>query len=222
MSQTATTSRPTFLRLLLALALCAVAILAWRAAPTLAHGSHAACVSPKGRGAWHTHTCAKATRTKRAHGKAKRHHGQSSSKSKKKGKAQHGSTTHTAAPVLAPAICEDGSTPARGAEGYECADGGEPECPSGAAPVAHGSRLLCPLAAAPPGEEWSEAVCEDGSAPASTSTGGYACEDGSAPVCEDGPAPSAAAEGSTLACLVPSSSSSAPGPASEEGEAEDS
>jgi hypothetical protein len=122
-----------------------------------------------------------------------------------------------AAPALATAACEDGSTPTLESEGFACADGSEPTCADGAEPIpaTNGSRAVCP--ALPAGSvEWNEAGCEDGSTPTLVS-GAYACEDGSQPICEAGSQPVSGA-GPTLSCVVyaPGSAEN-PSPAGDEG-----
>ena len=75
----------------------------------------------------------------------------------------------------------------------------------------HGTRG----SAAPAAEhtiEWSEAACDDGSAPHDTG-GDYACDDGSTPECEDGSRPALVEGGAVLAC---SESGSGPEESSDE------
>jgi hypothetical protein len=132
--------------------------------------------------------------------KAKRHHAKQR-KAKQGAKSQHGTLTSTV-PAQEPATCEDGTTPARSADGsYACGDGAEPECANGSEPIAapRHEQLLCPAASS--GVEWSEAICQDGSTPTQTDGASYLCEDGSTPECEDGSKPISPDEGSPPACL---------------------
>lgn len=208
--------------LLFTLLACAAATLSWRAAPSLARGSRGACVPSRSAGAHGTRACIGSARATRAHGNVKRHHRKSVVYSKKKRKTRHVASGTVPAPAPQPAICEGGSTPSRGATGaYECSGGAEPSCANGVEPVSRGDgQPLCPVSPAPgTGAEWSEASCDDGSAPTPTGTGAYSCEDGSAPECEDGFSPTLADEGSMLACPAPSAPP-AGGMTSGEGESE--
>jgi hypothetical protein len=192
---------------LIAIAACATALLAWRAAPTLARSSRVSACAARADGV--RRACAGSARSTRAHRTAKRHHKKSSIHSKKKRKKPSGSTAH----ALAPAACEDGSTPSLGEEGaYECADGDEPVCSNGGEPVSrHGAPPVCP---APPkpgstdessdesNDESSEPSCNDLGAPTLTE-GSYACEDGSPPECEGGFLAAPGVEGAPPACPPP-------------------
>jgi hypothetical protein len=93
-----------------------------------------------------------------------------------------------------PAVCEDGSTPARGQEGtFSCPDGSEPACQDGATPTPshNGKSLVCPVA----GEHErgsSEAECEESGVldcGASSGSGEQACEapadESSSALCEE-------------------------------------
>lgn len=197
--------------LLVALLVCVAAIFAAR--PTSAGAAaHGTCSPAKGRSG--SRACSSRKRPTRAHRKSKRSktgHRQSS-KTGKGNKGGHG-PTGSAAPAPEPARCENGSTPAREASGsYGCNDGSEPACTDGSEPVvSRRSQLLCPVKAEG-SIEWSEAACDDGSAPHGTSGGGYACEDGSAPECEDGSRPTLVEGGTTLSC--PESGSTTPPPSS--------
>jgi hypothetical protein len=171
----------------------------------------------------HVHACPARHSMARAHTKAKAHHAKHNhSKKKKKAKVKPKST-HTPAPVLRPATCEDGTTPKPTGEGeYTCGDGSEPVCANGAEPTAKhgGARLLCP---AKPGSEFSEASCEDGSSPEHVAAGSpFSCEDGSQPSCEDGSQPKLSDDGSMLACLTSGpAGSSSPSEEADEDEDED-
>ena len=211
--------RPNLPLLLVALAACATAFLAWRAAPTLARSPRvSACVA---RADGVRRACAGSARSTRAHGTAKRHHKKSSINSKKKRKKPSGSTAHPLVPPPPRAACEDGSTPSLGEEGvYECADGGVPVCANGGEPVSpNGAPPVCPAPATPDAsDESSEASCDDFSAPTLTQ-GSYACGDGSAPGCEDGFPPTPGVEGSPPVCPVqPAGPTPASALASEAGE----
>jgi hypothetical protein len=215
--------RPNSLRFALsALLATAIAILLCGPAATLAEASHGACAAATGHTTHTAHACAAHHGSTHKRHKVKRHNKRNRS-IKKNGKAKHGSTT-SVAPAQEPATCTDGSAPTRAVDGsYACLDGAEPECSNGSEPILAPRRaqLLCPAASS--GVEWSEASCDDGSAPAPTSNGGYACADGSPPECEDGSPPIAPDEGSQLACIEADSngSSGAPAPDSAEEEAED-
>jgi hypothetical protein len=198
---------------------CAIALLC-SAAAALAKTPHGtACRSSQTTHG--EHTCPAHHSAVHKHHKAEHHHAKHHSSKRAKAKQE---AKHALAPALEAATCEDGSTPAPGAEGsYACADGSEPECADGSEPILapHKAQLLCPAASS--GAEWSEASCEDGSDPTQASSGDYLCEDGSAPACEDGSAPVAPEEGSQLACIEEASqgSSHAPAPAASEEEAEE-
>lgn len=207
-----------------ALLATAIAILLCGPAATLAASSHGACAAATGHTTQLAHACAAHRGSTHKRHTVKRHHKRNRS-IKKNGNAKHGSTT-SVAPAQEPASCTGGSAPARAADGsYACLDGAEPECANGSEPILAPRRaqLLCPAASS--GVEWSEANCDDGSAPAPTSNGGYACEDGSPPECDDGSTPIAPDEGSQLACVEAdangSSGTPVPGSAEEEAEAEE-
>jgi hypothetical protein len=193
-------ARPT---LFLTLALAALAVLLSAPAQSLARNAQSKHAS--------------ATRHK-PKGKHKRH----AKKAKRHSKAKHG----TAAPVATPpkpAICEDGSRPVAEGEGtFSCADGAEPVCRNGAepTPTRSGTTLVCPTSSST--TEFSEAECEDGSAPERSETGSYACEDGSHPSCPGGSQPTLSDDGSMLACLTQGANGSSPSspPEEEEGEGE--
>jgi hypothetical protein len=213
--------RPSLPLLLVAIAACTSAFLAWRAAPTLARSSRVSACAARANGV--RLACAGSARSTRAHGTAKRHHKKSSINSKKKRKKPSGSTAHALAPALSRAACEDGSTPSLGEEGaYECADGDEPACSNGGEPVSrHGALPVCPAPTRPgasdeSNDESSEPGCDDFSAPALTE-GSYACEDGSPPECEGGFLAAPGVEGSPPSCPPPLVNPT-PAPAGEPGE----
>ncbi len=164
--------------------------------------AHAARAKPRRSG------CAtrggKATRGKQG----RRHAGRHAAKT-------HRKTAPTEA-LLTPALCEDQSSPVRASDGsFSCDDGSEPGCEGESSPVRSGSMLECAVSAGSPepacGEETAESfcytgaveseepVCEDGSAPATSSGGPPACDDGSEPHCEDASAPTRSA-GHGLVC----------------------
>jgi hypothetical protein len=184
--------------------------------------SGTARVSPARCASRATHATARpracAQRLRRAHAKSKNHRAKRVTAKRKRFKRRAAGPSPAAKGLLA--TCPDGSTPALADEGFSCADGSEPVCANGAepAPSRGGSAPACP--ATPGGEvQWSEASCEDGSAPTPVSCG-YACEDGSRPACEEGSQPAGSA-GSTLACVAygapsPESSPSPPGEGSED------
>jgi hypothetical protein len=213
-------SRPILL-VLPALLAGAIAMLLCGPAATLAKTPRRACASAAKRSAADERACVA------HHGSThKRHKGERHRKkhraAKKNDNAKRGSTT-VAVPAQEPASCDDGTSPARAADGaYACGDGSEPECANGSEPILapRRSELLCPAASS--GVEWSEASCDDGSAPTPASAGGYACEDGSTPECEDGSTPLAPDEGSQPTCIESDSTGSAasPVPAASEAEAE--
>jgi hypothetical protein len=203
--------------LALALLLAALVVPLLRPAPTLARGPHRACASAVAASEHGARACAQRAHSGHAQGNGRRHHAKHRSIKKKKA-AQHRAGTRTPAPVPTPAVCEDGTTPTRGAEGaFSCGDGSEPACTAGAepAPAKNGKKLVCP-AATSANTEWTEATCENGGAPVHGSSG-FGCEDGSQPECEDGSRPTASDDGSMLVCLSSGGGSgSAPTPAEEE------
>jgi hypothetical protein len=214
--------RPTVFLVVALLAVLAAA-LSWQTAPSLARASRGACVTAAGNDAQHGGACAESARSTRdARAKVRRHHKKPGTRSKKKnGRTQHSSLAPNAASAPQPVSCEDGSTPARGAEGaYECADGSEPSCAHGIEPVSRGGAPpLCPVSTPPAaGSDRSEASCADGSTPTPSASGGYSCEDDSTPECEDGSHPTSAEQGSPPACFVPAGSSSAQAADGEEGD----
>jgi hypothetical protein len=219
-SQTPSRVRPAPLRFALsALLATAIAILLCGFAASLAEASHGACAAAAGHTTHTAHACAAHHGSTHKRHKVKRHHKRNRS-IKKNGKAKNGSTT-SVAPAQEPASCADGSAPTRAADGsYACLDGAEPECSNGSEPILAPRRaqLLCPAASS--GVEWSEASCDDGSAPTPTGNGGYACEDGSPPECEDGSAPVAPDEGSQPACIEADSNGSSGAPAPDQAEEE--
>jgi hypothetical protein len=193
-----TRSTPLILSALLA---CVVALLLCGATSAFAKSPHSAsCATASERAAHGERACA--AHHSRAHKRheAKRHHAKHH-KAKQGAKSQHGAPT-SVVPAQEPAICEDGASPTRTADGsYACGDGAEPECTNGSEPIVAPRRgqLLCPAASS--GVEWSEATCQDGSTPTQTDGASYLCGDGSAPECEDGSKPVAPDEGSPPACL---------------------
>jgi hypothetical protein len=188
----AATARPTRRRAALVLALLFASCAALLAGPSLAPAARAKSSCSRAK---HARACAG---RRHAHGKPKRHskHRSSSAKGPRQGAA--GSSS---APAPKPATCEDGSRPFAEADGsFSCADGSEPDCPGGARPVAaKGSgKAVCPS----PVGAWSEAGCEDGSAPERSGGSIFACEDGSAPLCADGSKPTTSEDGSMLVCIA--------------------
>ncbi len=226
-------SRPTPLlhpiKLLPALALvllAALAALLCRPAPSSAKAATSACPSASTHAKQRVRACAGRTHSGHSHGKAKGRHSGHHHPIHRKKATQH-SAVHSPAAVAKPATCEDGSQPINdGESSFSCADGSEPVCASGAepTPAKSGAKLLCPAPTAS-GAEWSEAECEDGSAPERSPAGSYACEDGSRPGCPDGSQPTLSDDGSMLVCLAQGAPSSpAPGAPAEnldEGESED-
>lgn len=219
-------SRPTPLlhpaKLLLALALLLAALAAplCRPAPSSARAATSACSSASAHAGQPVRACAGRTRSGHSHGKAKgRHSGRRHPIHKKKQATHYGSVQPPAPAPPKPATCEDGSQPVSEGEGsFSCANGSEPVCASGVQPVPakNGAKLICPASPAA-GSEWSEAECEDGSAPERAGDGSFACEDESQPACPDGSHPTPSDDGSMLVCLahnVPSS----PSPVEESGE----
>jgi hypothetical protein len=103
-----------------------------------------------------------------------------------------GKTSPPASAPAAPALCEDGNTPVRAADGsFSCADGSEPECEGGATPTAahSGHRLLCPVSAESESSA-SEAECEQEGSGCAAGAGEEVCEtsggaDSSQFACED-------------------------------------
>jgi hypothetical protein len=130
----------------------------------------------------------------------------------------------TGAASLTPAICEDGSEPARQANGSRaCADGSEALCEDGSRPTRTGAAgvPLCPIAttAAATGAsecedgtatpcssttegptETGPAGCEDGSAATPTGSGTYSCRPDVAPSCLEGYSPTFATDGMSFVC----------------------
>jgi hypothetical protein len=129
--------------------------------------------------------------------------------------------TKAAAPRLAPASCEDETTPVRQSNGsFACDDGSEPACEDESSPIRSGHALACviPPGTSPspsPGEApcettaesfcytgsagGTEPSCEDGSAPITSSDGSETlCDDGTEPSCEDGLPPTAGPNGGLL------------------------
>jgi hypothetical protein len=183
-----------------------------------ASAASACSSSTAARAKQHVRACPARHGTVRAHAKAKGHHAKHDHSKKNKKAKTKPKTTHTPAPVLRPATCEDGTTPKPAGEGeYTCGDGSEPVCANGTEPTAKhsGARLLCP---AKSGSEFSEADCEDGSSPERpASSSAFSCEDGSLPSCEDGSQPKLSDDGSMLVCLT----SGSPARASSHEEAEE-
>jgi hypothetical protein len=202
-----------------AFVLLALSMLLVRPATSPASATGACSSSAVAHAKQHIRACAGRHSSAHAHAKAKGHHAKHNHSKKRKAKAKPKST-HTAAPVLRPATCEDGTTPKPVGEGeYNCGNGAEPVCANGAEPVAknNGARLLCP---AKPGVEFSEANCEDGSSPErAAGSSAYTCEDGSQPSCEDSSQPKLSDDGSMLVCISQTTGSSTP-PAEEDEEAE--
>jgi hypothetical protein len=214
---------------LLSLAILLAAFAALLASPalSLAKGTTSGCSPATTHTKQPVRACAGRTRSGNSHGKAKRRHsGRHRPIHKKKKKAtHHGSVQPPVAAAPKPATCEDRSRPVSEGEGsFSCANGAEPVCASGAQPALskNGAKLLCPVPPAS-GSEWSEAECEDGSAPERAGDGSFACEDGSQPACTDGSTPRLSDDGSMLVCLVhgaPPSSSGGEADEVEEDEAE--
>jgi hypothetical protein len=179
--------------------------------------SRARCASRAAHATAQPRACAQ--RRRRAHAKSKNHQAKGPTTKHKRPKHSAAGRPPTAAAELL-AHCSDGSVPALAGEGFSCADGSEPACANGAEPVPArgGSTAVCPTM--PGGEvQWSEASCEDGSAPLLVA-GGYACEDGSRPTCEEG-SQAVAAAAPALACVAygvpnPESRPSPPDEGSEE------
>ncbi len=191
-----------------ALLIATLTCLALRAAPTLARTSAAHCASHAVHTSSQPSACAQRRRHTRTHAKRRHRH------VVRRQRSRHGVTVQAPAiPSQTAAVCEDGSSPALGSEGFSCADGSEPTCANGAepAPAEKGSTAVCPTT---PGAtvNWSEAECADGSTPTVALGGGYACEDGSQPTCEDGSAP-VSTDGSTLSCIAYGAPAPAPAPA---------
>lgn len=100
--------------------------------------------------------------------------------------------TGKTSPPAAPALCEDGSTPVRAADGtFSCTDGSEPECEGDATPTAShsGHLLLCPVAAEAESSA-NESECEQEGSGCATGAGEEGCEtagsgDSSEFACED-------------------------------------
>jgi hypothetical protein len=201
-----------------ALLLLALSVLLSRPAPSLAKAASACPSSAAARAKRHVRACAGRHRSAHAHAKVKGRHAKRNHSKKKQGKAK--GKAHAPAAVQQPATCEDGTTPKRDGEGeFACGDGSGPICANGAEPVAKhsGARLLCPVAAGP---EFSEASCEDGSAPerGEGGSGSFACEDGSRPSCEDGSRPTLSDDGSMLVCISAAGAGSSTPPSEEESE----
>jgi hypothetical protein len=212
-------ARPAKPMLLAVLLLGALAVLLCRAAPSSAKAGASACSSAHA--TQHVRACAGRSRSGHSRGNAKgRHSVHHRSIHKKKTASQRG-TVHAPAAAAKPATCEDGSQPAGEGDGsFSCANGSEPICAGGAqpTPAKNGAKLLCPTSSAP-GTDWSEAECEDGSAPEHAGNGGFACEDESQPSCPDGSRPTPSDDGSMLVCLTHGSPPS-PSPVEEDGEDE--
>jgi hypothetical protein len=190
-----------------ALPIAALMCLALLGAPALARASTASCASHAAHSSSQPSACAQRRRRTHTHAKPRHRH------VAKHKRSRHGVTVQAPTiPSQVAAVCEDGSSPALGSEGFSCADGSEPICADGAeaVPAERGSSTaVCPTT---PGAtvNWSEAECADGSTPTMALGGGYACEDGSQPTCEDGSAP-VSTDGSTLSCIA--YGAPAPGPA---------
>jgi hypothetical protein len=124
--------------------------------------------------------CATVAHRSKAHKRSRAHR-------RAKHKASRPKRAKTVAPVLAPALCEDSSTPVDVGGSFSCADSSEPRCVNGSTPVAHGTTLLCPAAleeTPSPSEAECEAEgCNTGSedAAAEESTACEACEHPSVP-----------------------------------------
>jgi hypothetical protein len=204
-----------------ALLLLALSALLLRPAPSLARATSTCSSSAAARAKTHVRACAGRHSSAKAHAKVKGHHAKHNH-SKKKAQAKRKSA-HAPAAVQRPATCEDGTTPTRDSEGgFACGDGSEPVCANGAEPVAKrtAGRPLCPVASGS-GTEFSEAACEDGSAPErAAGSGTYGCEDGSRPSCEDGSQPTLSDDGSMLVCIAHGAPGSSTPPAEEGEEAE--
>jgi hypothetical protein len=187
------------------LMLAIVGALLVRTAPSYAQAFKAGCASRAARAGAHARVCAARKHRSHVKGKAKHNHAKHAKKKKtsqpqpKRSPAPRASET----PAQQPAVCEDTSTPVRESEDlYSCADGSEPICANGSEPVAasKGPGAVCPTATKPV-LEFSEASCEDGSAPMGAG-GGYACDDGSQPECEDGSQPVLSDDDATLTCIA--------------------
>ncbi len=203
-----------------ALLACVLAILICSPAATLAKAAHHGCASAGRHSSGASHACASHRRSNAAHHKRKRHHAGHRSIDRKNVTSRPVSAVSHALAEEA-ASCEDGAIPTRAADGaYTCADGSAPECQNGSEPIldARLAQLLCPAASS--GIEWSEATCDDGSAP-TQSAGGYICEDGTAPECEDGSTPVVLDESSLPICLESGSKDSSGSPAPDSSEEED-
>ena len=156
------------LALLIALVGCA-ALSAAAVARTAHPGKHSACTN--------------ARHAKHGAGKhCSKHHGEKTHKAKKPA-----AKPPPSAPKLTPALCEDGSAPARSASGaYSCEDGSEPACEDGSEPVraSSSSAPMCHVPHEEPTQECDakgecavEFACEEAEEAA---TGPQGCEHGSA------------------------------------------
>lgn len=227
MTRPATFAHPAKLALPVALLLlAALAVLLCRPALSSAKTATGACSSGSVHAKQHVRACAGRTRSGRSHGKAQGRHSVHRHPIHKKKKATHHGSVQAPVAAAKPATCEDGSQPVSdGAGSFSCTNGAEPVCAGGVQPVPakNGAKLLCPASTAS-GSEWSEAECEDGSAPERSGDGSFACEDESQPSCPDGSRPTPSDDGSMLVCLThstPSSPSSSSVEEEGEGESED-
>jgi hypothetical protein len=222
MIRSSTFAHPAKLLLAAVLLLAALAVLLCRPALSSANAATSACSSASAHAKQHVRACAGRNRSGRSHGKARGRHPVHHRSIHKK-KATHHGSVHAPVAAAKPATCEDGSQPAGDGEGsFSCANGAEPVCAGGAqpTPTKDGSKLVCPVASAT-GTDWSEAECEDGSAPERAGDGSFACEDESRPSCPDGSRPALSDDGSMLVCLAHGTPSSpSPSPV-EENEEED-
>ncbi|HEV3033172.1 MAG TPA: hypothetical protein VGX72_00150 [Solirubrobacteraceae bacterium] len=185
------TSRPPIRRLALALTLAltlsAFVVALLGPAQTLAQTRKAACPTS----ATHGNKKHAARCTQPSHkGRAQTHH--PSKHRVKPNTKTTGETSPPASAPAAPALCEDGNTPVRAADGsFSCADGSEPECEGGASPTAShsGHHLLCPVSAEAESSS-NEAECKQEGSGCATGAGEEVCEtsgsgDSSEFACED-------------------------------------
>jgi hypothetical protein len=86
-------------------------------------------------------------------------HGRTRTRTARKGRHKG---TRTSVKKRTPALCEDGSPPVRGPEGFSCADGSEPSCADGSEPLTADGQPLCEA----PGESGGEDAA--GECPAET------------------------------------------------------
>lgn len=137
------------------------------------HGSTPGCDKAKTR----TSTVAKGKTKNKTNAKARTGKGHKHGTRTRRSAGKHAAKPGATVVLLAPATCEDETTPTRAADGsYLCEDGSEPACEDGASPIrpSGSGQPMCRLS---PGQsaEGQEAQCEGESGECTTVE--WTCED---------------------------------------------